>query len=117
MGTNYYWIKDPCPHCGHGKEKAHIGKSSYGWTFSFHGIDDVVKSYKEWLNIFENENGIIKDEYGEVKSVEYFKDLVESKRNAKMNHTIYAKEKHPEHYKRDCWLDDEGNSFSRGYFR
>jgi len=123
MGTNYYLEREVCPTCGHAKGYFHIGKSSYGWTFTFHGfrgpydfeeIGQPILSYKDWLEVLPS--GIIKDEYGDEISLEKFKELVEEKKNAKKNHTIYCRKSCPEHAKRDCWLDEDGNSFSSGEF-
>jgi len=123
MGTNYYFERNVCPTCGHAEETFHIGKSSCGWTFSFHGFrgpydcEDIgcpILSYKDWLKILPT--GIIKDEYGEEIDLKKFKELIENKKNEKFNHTIYCQKEHPEHAIRDCWLDEEGNSFSSGEF-
>jgi hypothetical protein len=129
MGTNYYHIKDKCPHCGRHDEPLHIGKSSGGWTFSFHGTEQI-RSYKDWLS--QLSIGTIQDEYGDEISLEEFKKFVESKRGEPWNHardvgvpgsaySVAMKEK----YGDSCesrrpdgmeWLDDEGNSFSYGEF-
>jgi hypothetical protein len=121
MGTNYYAKIDACPTCGHGKE-IHIGKSSFGWTFSFHAVDEWklpemecgIRSYKEWLEFLSKPNVKIFDEYGVEKSLKEFKDLVESKRKEKMNHTIYCKREYPKDDRN--FLDSEGHSFSNGEF-
>jgi len=47
MGTNYYHRTNICEKCGRFDE-THIGKSSWGWTFSFHGPNGV-SSYANWL--------------------------------------------------------------------
>jgi len=126
MGTNYYWHPkpNPCPTCGHDPtEPIHIGKSSFGWTFSFHGTTEdenryeglpLIRSYKDWLHIFERP-GVIMDEYGDECSIEDFKALVEKKSNAEHNHTKYCELTHPSLGIRN-WLDEEGHSFSEGEF-
>ena len=50
MGTNYYLIKNACPHCGATEEAIHIGKSSAGWYFA---LNTDVYSYEQWMEIFE----------------------------------------------------------------
>ncbi len=108
MGTNYYAREEICKECGHAKKETHIGKSSWGWTFGFHALDDI-RSYKEWLMFLEQKDVKIFDEYNEEISLKDFKELVESKKKEKYNHT----KEHPdeEHY-----LDAEGNSFGTGEF-
>ena len=63
MGTNYYLLKNVCPHCNHAEEKLHIGKSSAGWYFALHVTEDI-KSFVEWAKLFAPPNIII-DEYGD----------------------------------------------------
>jgi len=119
MGTNYYWkeeSKPPCKCCGRPYVNTvnHIGKSSAGWTFTFHATDEI-RSYKDWLKKMESETGIIEDEYGNIISLEDFKKMIEKKKSSKMNHTIYCKEKY-RYSDQDTWLDKEGHSFSVGEF-
>ncbi len=38
MGINYYHRTNICKECGRYDER-HIGKSSHGWQFSFHGYN------------------------------------------------------------------------------
>jgi hypothetical protein len=82
MGTNYYLESHACPHCGHVKEKIHIGKSSHGWMFDLHiypggarrqHSDDednedllVIRELDDWERLFRSPQWIIKDEYGAV---------------------------------------------------
>lgn len=90
MGTNYY-VKapQPCDHCGEEhfcKQGIHIGKSSYGWTFTFAWNDGVFyKNYHEmeaWLADKQ-----IFDEYNrEVTQKEFF-DMVERKMGDKPHST------------------------------
>jgi len=119
MGTNYYHRTNVCSCCGRYDEH-HIGKSSGGWTFGFHGEREkdpdinplgVVVSFAEWKDRLKE--GKIFNEYGEEVSLEDFLQLVESKRNGNINHTEYCRINHPEER---CWLDDDGNSFSEGEF-
>jgi len=121
MGTNYYLRKNICPCCSR-YDEIHIGKSSAGWSFSFHGFrkenDEglIIISYKDWLK--ELQNGEIYDEYGRKVTLEEFMKLVENKKDASLNHTAYCRNsdcefnrKHAEEY---CWLDESGNSFQAG---
>lgn len=122
MGTNYYHRTNICSHCDR-YDEYHIGKSSMGWTFSFHGeketivefnpLGKVVASFSDWKERLKK--GKIFNEYGEEILLEEFLKLVESKRDSEHNHTEYCRIHHPDHAKQ-CWLDDEGNSFSEGEF-
>ena len=106
MGTNYYYKPNPCPTCGHGKE-IHIGKSSGGWTFSFHGTY-TIKAYSDWVSLFRS-GGVIVDEYGSNKTIDEFCNLVASKSREKQNHAkVYPNDR--------CWLDEAGNGFCAGEF-
>ena len=129
MGTNYYLQKDYCKSCKR-YERIHIGKSSYGWTFSFRGYSpenysseiikecktsfDRIISYKHWLGFIKESKFKIIDEYGGKVTVKHFKELVISK--DKMNN--HAKESYKNAWPdaKDCWLDEDGNSFSRTEF-
>lgn len=121
MGTNYYHRINICETCGRYDEH-HIGKSSGGWTFSFHGQRDddpdgllggKVVSIGDWRQRLKF--GPIFDEYGRHVDTEDFWELVEKKKDGK-NHTEYCRKEHPRFYIQTCWLDDEGNSFSEGEF-
>ena len=130
MGTNYYLKTKPCDTCGHRMEELHIGKSSGGWQFHFRGyMEEEITSYKKWLEIIENSGKEIMDEYGDVISIEQFKELVASKKDG-LNHTNIVtckpetKEKrdhllkyeNSRHYYdmdvRDDWKDNEGHAFT-----
>lgn len=109
MGCNYYFKPNPEPRCPTCKrsleetESVHIGKSSSGWSFEFHGTKET-RSYKDWLKLLEAGGEIVAD--NEVVALEHFKALVESKRGGRKHALEYPSEQN--------WLDDEGNSFS-GY--
>jgi hypothetical protein len=125
MGCNYYHRTNICEGCGRYDEQ-HIGKNSAGWTFSFQGYyedndpdDDestppatAIHSYRDWLRVLEA-GGKIYNEYGERVTLEEFKELVEDRRTAPHNHTTYCQIHHPTD---DCWLDEEGHSFSSADF-
>jgi len=122
MGTNYYYQY----HTETGRAKdLHIGKYSMGWEFSFRGYrdgwssDQIIKSFEDWKSFFQRVDGEIFDEYDKPIKLDEFIKLVEGSRKkpeidqyTPQNHTIYCREKHPEHAERDCWLDDDGWSFS-----
>jgi hypothetical protein len=122
VGTNYYLKKKACECCGlrDDTQTIHVGKSSYGWSFSFHGIPGKIESEKDWKKKMEDESFELVNEYGEVVDHKWFWELVDNKRDDK-NHTKYCREDDEgfsrEHGYRDCWYDDEtGSSFSKGEF-
>ncbi len=121
MGTNYYWHKKvpvegatTCPTCGHcpsiPMDPVHIGKSSVGWTFSFHATDDI-RSWKAWREELQTP-GIIKDEYGDLCTFEEFVEMIDAKA-ARPNALKHAQDTG---FSRGDYLDEEGHSFSPGYF-
>lgn len=92
MGTNYYVTDNHCECCSRYDEIYHIGKSSYGWAFSFRGykVDngylDNLRSWQEWKVFLKNRN--ITNEYGERVSCEEFVKMIEG-------------EKHPNYVRED----------------
>jgi len=112
MGTNYYHETNICECCQR-CDVTHIGKSSYGWMFTFHGTD-TIRSWAEWKEALKS--GRIRDEYGELVTAERFGELVEAKRSEQLNHTLYCRNEHPAHAERNCWLDPEGHPFSSSEF-
>ena len=65
MGTNFYVEnRKCCPTCGKPVDEVHhIGKSSMGWRFTFHGYrEHNLNSAKEWLAYLADKQ--IVDEYG-----------------------------------------------------
>ncbi len=73
MGTNYYWNSTgeaQCPHCGHERERLHIGKSSSGWCFSLRIHDyEGIKTLADWQAKWAS-GGTISDEYGRDVTIE-----------------------------------------------
>lgn len=63
MGTNYYVEQKPCPHCGRGGERLHIGKSSAGWVFALH-VTEELPDLEHWLAYLAEHEDAIVDEYG-----------------------------------------------------
>lgn len=126
MGTNYYARYKQCNHCDR-YDEIHLGKSSGGWSFSFHGLrpdkwdvadgaEEILSetAWKTWL--WDNDHQI-HNEYGDKLSDQEFWEMVEAKRDETHNHTIYCQVGHPSHAYRDCWLDpDTGSSFAEGEF-
>ena len=77
MGTNYYVAKNLCECCNRYDEEYHIGKSSYGWAFSFQGYrEERLVSWKAWKEFLKDK--IIMDEYGERKNYDWFVEMVET---------------------------------------
>ncbi len=107
MGTNYYAREGICKSCGHAKKETHIGKSSWGWTFSFHATDEI-RSWKEWYGFLKQKDIEIYDEYDGKTSLLDLSALVNSKRKEKNNHAKL--------YPENCFLDGEGNSMSKEEF-
>ena len=112
MGTNYYLYNrnKVCECCNRTDEEdiLHIGKSSYGWSFSFRGYTEkynspIIKDVKEWISQISNPDSFIMDEYNNEISKDEFWGLVHSKENDR-NHALL--------YKEGNWTDEAGNSFS-----
>jgi hypothetical protein len=123
MGTNYYHEVELCDKC-HNADRIHIGKSSAGWTFSFHVLDGV-RSWKDWQEVLSS-GGRIVDEYGSEYTLDDLRKLVEAKRlpledGPPRNHAeefsmsrlyrTYGGYPEGRHF-----LDPEGHSFSEGEF-
>lgn len=143
MGTNYYLRYNICKCCNRYNE-IHIGKSSYGWSFTFHAPDEYINastldpkiallddheiqikisSYKEWKEFFqkyiiEYETAKIFDEYGTEISLEEFYDMVEIKKGGKNHaHEMATDFKYSStHDPERDFIDEDGNSFSRVEF-
>ena len=87
MGTNYYVV----PNRPSIEEPVHIGKSSMGWMFLFHDVDEpygdvpiVWHSYeelKDWLYEYtvRSQIYIILDEYEEIVDFDELIELIERK--------------------------------------
>lgn len=89
MGTNYYAVKSrPTT-----SAPIHIGKSSAGWLFCFHAVNDswsdppvvwnTYEQVRDWLHKYTVENSlyVILNEYDEEISFDEFFAMVESKQN------------------------------------
>ncbi len=122
MGTNYYTVMNKCEHCGW-QDTVHIGKSSAGWQFSFHGTDQI-RSWKDWQRVLEGTPGpAIVNEYGGPISIPQLKAIVEGSKGKK-DHIQELRDSSDT----SCtaiedaidagtdWHDPEGWSFSAGEF-
>lgn len=97
MGTNYFVELNKCDCCNR-SNKIHIGKSSFGWSFTFRGYDgqygyitdsnenDVevptdlqLKSWKQWKEYLKDK--LIVDEYGDSQDYEEFVAYIEGFRS------------------------------------
>ena len=77
MGTNYYVHDDEtrCPYCGRGRDRLHIGKSSFGWCFSLHVIPEKhLNSLEDWLRFLKGKQ--IKTEYGDTITATEMEDII-----------------------------------------
>jgi hypothetical protein len=112
MGTNYYVHLKHCPQCNRYEER-HVGKSSFGWQFTFRGYraEDgqvpPIQSADDWRVVISNE-GLVWDEYGAPMTAAEFWQMVERKRDGKSHYAECAKE-----YKSPSavWLDPAGHNF------
>ncbi len=108
MGCNYYVQFKTCEHCNNTPDDLHIGKSSMGWTFSFHAIPGLgLTSWKAWKKYLVKKS--IVDEYGRHCYLIDFVSMVERKTTEAHSH---AKECRSD----NDYLDPEGHSFSNGEF-
>lgn len=109
MGTNYIarvHCKNACDHCE--GDVIHLGKASAGWTFSFKGEPEWMPNIalSLWLDRVEKATRI-EDEYGssvtksELLGMIMLKDVPTNKRHAIKYSDLD-----------DCFLSDEGHSFT-----
>lgn len=123
MGTNYYVATNHCDCCERYDEEYHIGKSSGGWAFSFHGYrGERLVSWQAWKAFLKDK--IIMDEYGDRIDYDWFVEFIENQKsphyvnkngNANYQHNVESKKSgwfNPEY----DWDDAEGYSFcERGF--
>ena len=118
MGTNYYADDDAtCNNPAH-VERLHVGKSSGGWKFGFHGIpthEPALTSWAAWREFLTGRT--IWDEYGRALTLDEFADVVEKRytptgRKAPL---CRARENAQNEWHRD-YHDDEGFDFYDGEF-
>lgn len=125
MGTNYYVAKDKCDCCGRYDEEYHIGKSSYGWAFTFQGYPhDNLKSwadYKEFLKdktiVNEYRDVIPYDEFVKFVELEKSPDFVNASGRKNLLHNEQGRnDVRPWFNSQYDWDDEEGYSFSSREF-
>ena len=84
MSTDYYLLKNICPHCGKPEKKIEIGRSSGGWCFGLRVYPSLGISYlDDWNRLFNNPANAIEDEYGERIAVERMIEIITAR---KWNH-------------------------------
>jgi hypothetical protein len=76
MGVNYYIRENYCKGCGR-YDRRHIGKSSFGWKFLF--STDLGETKKKIMKILNKNKHNIIDEYGNIISLSYLKNLIKKK--------------------------------------
>lgn len=129
MGTNYYVKENHCDHCDRYDQTYHIGKSSWGWSFSFRGYRHTVApqpltSWVEWKHFLKDK--AIVDEYGTDVNYDEFCTMIETekspgyintngKRNLQHNEEGRGGPRPWFHPERD-WDDEDGYSFSSREF-
>lgn len=142
MGTNYYIRYNICDCCDR-YDELHIGKSSVGWQFSFHAINNVdilmscfdpkymllddkntfleISSFQEWKHFIEeyvvrHKTAKLYNEYDEEQEAGELFDLIETKRSEKNHQANHMKENNYYSTAENDYSDDEGYSFSGGDF-
>ena len=107
MGTSYYANINTCPTCKRPEDKIHLGKSSFGWKFSFQYNAGLyyknVQEMREWMKDKD-----IYDEYGEKTTHDEFWKMVKEKQPKGKSHAVECPSE------RDFVID--GYSFSDIYF-
>lgn len=93
MGTNYYAVKNRPTVCA----PYHIGKSSIGWRFLFHSVNETwgdhpvewntYEQVKAWLykHTVEDKDYVIMNEYDEIVSFEDLFQLIDRKQEDSHN--------------------------------
>jgi hypothetical protein len=67
MSTDYYLLKNVCPHCGTPEKKIQIGTSSNGWCFGLHVMPYLgIRTLADWVELFADLSSVIKNEYGDI---------------------------------------------------
>ena len=121
MGTCYYVAKNRCDCCNRYDKEYHIGKSSWGWAFTFQGYKyDNLTSWKLWKEYLKDQ--LIVDEYGEYISYDDFVEMIETfKSPSYVREDGHKNLKHNEEGKKDKlpwynlehdWDDEDGYSFT-----
>lgn len=80
MGTNYYVAENHCECCNRYDEAYHIGKSSYGWCFSFRGYRaERLVSWQAWKEFLKDK--VIMDEYRDPVDYNWFVNFIETEKS------------------------------------
>lgn len=107
MGTNYYLYRNVCEHCGRSDDRVHIGKSSAGWCFALCVYpNDRIYDLPDWE--FELQNGVIKDEYGELVSFEELISIITKRSGKAWDDREYGQNKYQ--YSSEALLHDRNES-------
>lgn len=127
MGTNYYVATNHCECCDRYDEEYHIGKSSMGWAFSFHGYPaERLVSWKQWKEFLKDK--IIMDEYHERIDYDWFVEMIETykapgyvnpqtgKKNQQRNDAMKNDKYFYGHDPDSEWDDEDGYAFSSREF-
>lgn len=94
LGTNYYAIKKK-PRIVKVYDEMHLGKSSIGWRFAFQE-QEQYHNFEEFKDfILNNDEWIIKDEYGREITPEFLLELIDN----------CQKNNNPENFKWDRNVD------------
>ena len=124
MGTNYYVVDNVCECCKRYDEKYHIGKSSWGWAFTFQGYKyDGLTSWQKWKDYLKDKK--IYDEYGELVDYDWFIWFVETEKAPNFVNPDNGRKNlvHNDEGRKEGWFnsewdwdDPEGYSFSSRNF-
>mgnify|MGYP006278320635 CR=1 FL=1 len=121
MGTNYYVAENLCECCERYDRGMHIGKSSYGWAFSFHGTKEL-NSWKAWKEYLKDKK--IVGDYDDFIEYDKFVELIEVYKSPDyVNHNDRKNlSRNQEMRNQDLfdpskdWDDESGYSFSTSEF-
>jgi hypothetical protein len=125
MGTNYYVAKNLCECCDRYDKEYHIGKSSWGWAFTFQGYKyDGLTSWKKYKEFLKDQ--IIMDEYHERIDYDWFVQMIENEKSPGFVRSDGHKNLlHNDQGKKDSrpwfnpeydWDDEDGYSFTSREF-
>jgi hypothetical protein len=109
MGTNYYVEeKTPCPECGSGGEKIHIGKSSAGWCFALHVHPDLgLNDLAAWREFWRGKK--ITDEYGDATTEDEMIATITTRRHSPRESTPFMYDNWDDFHKQNNSQDGPNN--------
>lgn len=107
MGTNYYVAENVCECCDRYDEKFHIGKSSFGWAFTFQGYKyDGLTSWQKWKEFLREEK--IYDEYNDLIDYDWFVEFIEGKKAPNfIRENGHKNLVHNDEGRKEGWFDSE----------